>query len=159
MTQFIVCDPNKCTGCQICELACAVEKEELLDITRTRIFNIRVEPSLMMAVTCRLCESPTCVACCPRDALSQDPETGIIEVDRDNCVGCGWCVEACEFGVIIQDAAKTTVDICDLCVGRSVPACVEHCPKDALSLSTPVQIGQQTRREVLGELLKELVEA
>ena len=48
MTQFIVCDPNKCTGCQACELACAVEKDGLLDITRTRIFNIRVEPSLMI---------------------------------------------------------------------------------------------------------------
>jgi carbon-monoxide dehydrogenase iron sulfur subunit len=159
MKQFIVCDPNKCVGCQVCELACAVEKEGLLDITRTRIFNIRIEPSLMMSVTCRLCESPTCVASCPRDALSQDPETGIISVDRDVCVGCGWCVEACEFGIVIQDLGMTTVDICDLCKGRSVPACVEYCPKDALSLSTPVQVGQQTRRETLGELLKELIEA
>ena len=31
--------------------------------------------------------------------------------------------------------------------------------KDALELSTPVQIGQQTRKEVLGELLTELIEA
>jgi carbon-monoxide dehydrogenase iron sulfur subunit len=91
--------------------------------------------------------------------LSQDPETGIILIDRKKCDGCAWCVEACEFGVIIQDKAKSTVDICDLCVERNIPACVEYCPKDALSLSTPLQIGQRTRKEVLSELLQELVEA
>jgi carbon-monoxide dehydrogenase iron sulfur subunit len=159
MKQFIVCDPNKCVGCQICELACAIEKSGSLDITRTRIFNVRVEPSLMLSVTCRMCESPTCVASCPNDALSQDPETGVIVVDDEACVGCGWCVEACEFGAITQDVERPTVEICDLCAGRNVPACVESCPKDALSVSTPIQIGQQTRKEVLGELLRELIEA
>jgi carbon-monoxide dehydrogenase iron sulfur subunit len=160
MTQsFIVCDPNLCVGCQICELACAAEKDNTFDITRSRIFNVRVEPSLMMSVTCRLCDPPTCVVSCPRDALSQDAETDIILVDREKCAGCSWCVEACEFGVIIQDRANTTVDICDLCIGRDVPACVEYCPKEALSLSTPLQVGQKTRKEVLGELLQELIEA
>jgi carbon-monoxide dehydrogenase iron sulfur subunit len=157
--QFIVCDPNLCVGCQICEWACVVEKEGIDDLTRSRILNVRVEPSLMMSVSCRLCDPPTCVVSCPRDALSQDPEKGTILVDREKCDGCGWCVESCEFGVIIQDRAKTTVDICDLCAERDVPACIECCPKDALSLSTPVLIGQRTRKEVLSELLQEMIEA
>lgn len=159
MRQFIVCDPNLCVGCQLCEWACAVEKEGVCDTTRTRIFNVRVEPSLMMSVTCRLCDPATCVRSCPREALSQDREKGIIEIDRDKCDGCGWCAESCEFGVVIQDRDKTKVDMCDLCSDRDVPACVEYCPKDALSLSTPVQVGQRTRKEVLGELLQELIEA
>ena len=159
MRQFIVCDPNLCVGCQLCEWACAVEKRGAIDIKGTRIFNVRIEPSLMMSVSCRLCDSPTCVKSCPRDALSQDQEKGIILIDNDKCDGCGWCVESCEFGVIIQDRLKSRVEVCDLCSERDIPACIEFCPKDALSLATPMMVGQRTRKDTLGELVKELIDA
>jgi len=41
-----------------------------------------------------------CVAVCTSDAIKVNPETGIVEVDENNCTGCGACAKACPKGVI-----------------------------------------------------------
>lgn len=45
---------------------------------------------------CTLCE--TCVALCPYEARSVDPEEGVIVVDPAACQGCGACATACPSG-------------------------------------------------------------
>ncbi len=155
--EFIVCDPNKCNGCQICELACSAIKESVHDPQLSRIRNVRMTDTVMMSVSCRLCEKPACVTACPRLALSQEPETRLINIEKSLCDGCGWCIEACKFGAIaLNRDTPRTVEICDLCYDLSQPRCVEFCPKDALTLSTPEQVGQLTRRDTLIDLITEL---
>lgn len=155
--QFIVCDPDKCVGCQMCEFACSLTKHGSINPLLSRIRNVRIYPITMMSVTCRFCEDAPCVIACPRKALSQDLEAGIIHIDEDACDGCGWCIEACDFGAIVLNPATKLVEICDLCPDEDELPCVKFCAKEALSLSTPEVVAQKARRDVVTRLLQELV--
>src|SRR4030043_710020 len=89
--KFVSTDPEKCVGCQICEYACSYTKEKAFNPLKSRIRVVRVNQLANMAVTCRLCEEPACVAACPRDALKQSEDTANIVLDKDkgNGGGCG----------------------------------------------------------------------
>jgi len=156
--QYIVCDPDKCAGCSQCELICSVTKAGVFDSARSRIRTVRIEPVVMMSIACRLCEDAPCVIACPRKALTQDPQTGVIRLDSDLCDGCAWCIEACDFGAINLNPQSKKVEICDLCADKDKPQCVLICQKEALSFSTPEQVARQARKEVVSQLLKELLE-
>ncbi|PKK86286.1 MAG: ferredoxin [Thermoplasmata archaeon HGW-Thermoplasmata-1] len=52
-------------------------------------------------------------------------------VDKDACVGCGACVDACPAGAISMDGDKAKVDP-DACV--ECGACVDACPAGAISM-------------------------
>jgi len=98
------------------------------------------------------------VISCPRKALSQSPETGIIYIDEDACDGCGWCIEACDFGAISLNPETKLVEICDLCEDlEDGPQCVKWCPKDALTLATTEMVAQKARRKAVAQLLQELI--
>lgn len=157
--QYIVCDPDKCVGCQLCELSCSAVKEKSFKTMLSRIRLVRIEPITMMSIACRACEEPACVARCPQKCMERDERTGMIRVENAKCDGCAWCVEACPFGAIALNPATKKVVICDLCEDLPKPACVEYCPKDALSLSTPEVVGQKARKKVLAKLLEELKNA
>jgi len=151
--KFIVCDPEKCTGCGICELVCSAEKEKGFNPLLSRIRTVRVKPFINMSIACRLCEDPKCVKSCPRKALRIDEKTGIIVVDEDECDGCCWCIQACEFGAITLHMQKKNVFACDLC-GLD-PKCIYYCPKEALELMTPEEVGQRMRKKAASKLLVE----
>ncbi|MCS7114828.1 MAG: 4Fe-4S dicluster domain-containing protein [Candidatus Bathyarchaeota archaeon] len=133
--KFVAVDPSKCTGCSLCEYVCALEKNEALWIPlRSRIRVVRITPAFNVAMACRLCEDAPCVKACPRDALTQSVENGVILVNEARCDGCGWCVPACPYGGIALHPDKTSVLVCDLCEGE--PKCVEFCPEEALEIVT-----------------------
>ena len=68
--KFVTADPEKCIGCVVCEYACSMVNEKTFNPTKSRIRAMRLGPLVNMAVTCRHCEEPACVAACPRDALN-----------------------------------------------------------------------------------------
>jgi NADPH-dependent glutamate synthase beta subunit-like oxidoreductase len=37
---------------------------------------------------CHHCKDPACAIACPEDAITKDPETGIVLHDKDKCTGC-----------------------------------------------------------------------
>ncbi|NLS78981.1 MAG: 4Fe-4S dicluster domain-containing protein [Chloroflexi bacterium] len=156
--EYIVCDPDKCTSCNMCELACAITHAKTFDPSQSRIRVVRIEPVVMMAVACRMCEDAPCVIACPRNALTQNPATGVIKVDNDLCDGCGWCIQACDFGAIHLNPATKDAEMCDLCADQEEPQCVAICPKEALKLSTPQRVAREARKEAVSQLLKELLE-
>jgi carbon-monoxide dehydrogenase iron sulfur subunit len=88
----------------------------------------------MDVVACRFCRNTPCIKACPRNALSLDEATETIRLDKVRCTGCGWCLEACPFGAIAFDESTKTVVMCDLCLNRAQPQCIEFCPQKALSL-------------------------
>jgi carbon-monoxide dehydrogenase iron sulfur subunit len=155
--EHIICDPDKCVACEDCVLACAVTKHKVFDPALSRIRNVRIEPAVAISVACRACSDPPCVLACPRNALSQNPETGMITMDKDLCDGCGWCIEACEFGAILLNPETKKVEMCDLCADLDQPQCIKYCRKEALYLAVPETVAQRTRRDVVGKLLQELV--
>jgi len=128
--KFLSVNPEKCVGCSICEFACSLEKEGVLNPIKSRIRIIRGPPFIYIATTCRQCEETPCIRACPKDALFQSEETGAILVDDEKCDGCKWCLEACEYGAIRYDSDANTVVICDLCDGN--PKCKEMCPEEAI---------------------------
>ncbi len=156
--QHIICDPAKCIGCRMCEYACSATKTGKFDATLSRIRVVRIEPITMTAISCRLCADAPCIIACPRNALTRSEKNGVILVDEDKCDGCGWCVEACEFGAIVLNPVTRSAEICNLCDEQpDGPRCVAYCPKDALSLATPEVLRQQARRSVVARLFEELI--
>jgi TPP-dependent indolepyruvate ferredoxin oxidoreductase alpha subunit len=133
VNQFVNCDSQKCVGCDICEFACSWEKEKVFNPKKSRIRSIRLDQILNMALTCRACKDSPCVAACPKDAISQSSVTGAISVDDLLCDGCGWCIEACEFGAVTLHPTKRKALVCDVCNGE--PKCVEACPEGALNFT------------------------
>lgn len=155
--KFVSYDPDKCVGCRVCEYVCSLEKENAFNPTLSRIRTLRIYPNTNASIACRLCEDAPCVIACPRKALEQSKENGVILVDDDKCDGCGWCIEACDFGTITLIPDRKTVVICDLCEGE--PKCVKWCPEEALELSSKDIIAQKARIDAVQKLMKAAAEA
>jgi tetrathionate reductase subunit B len=104
--------------------------------------DVEVKTSQFVPRLCMQCENPPCVAVCPVSATYRTPE-GIVLVDQDRCIGCGYCVVACPYGArYLTPAGEETptgnpgvADKCTWCYHRiargDAPACVEVCPVDA----------------------------
>ncbi|MEM3731629.1 MAG: 4Fe-4S dicluster domain-containing protein [Candidatus Bathyarchaeia archaeon] len=133
MRKFVSVDPSKCVGCSICEYVCLLEKgEPLWNPLKSRIRVVRFPMLFNAAMVCRFCEDAPCVRACPRKALTQSEENGLILVDEIKCDSCGWCIQACPYGGIALNPDKHSVLTCDLCGGE--PKCIEYCPEEALEL-------------------------
>jgi TPP-dependent indolepyruvate ferredoxin oxidoreductase alpha subunit len=145
VSQSVNCDPQKCVGCVVCEYACSAEKENVFNPLKSRIRAIRLDPLSNAAITCKTCKEAPCVAACPEKALTQSTETGIVTVNEGKCNGCGWCIEACEYGAITLHPNKQKVIVCDLCNGE--PECIRSCPEGALNL-----LGKTTDKIVTGDI-------
>ena len=163
--QFIICDPEKCVGCQICELACSARKEKSFNPQFSRIHAVRlnslVEPIVNVALTCMLCEDPICVKVCAPKALSIDQNTGLVIVDAgySGCNECGWCGISCEFGAPTLHPIKRVITICDLCTDDAEPACTLACPKEALSLAAFDDVIELVQSELAQKILKDFSHA
>jgi len=155
--KFIVCDPSKCVDCGLCELACSATKEGVYNPLFSRIHMARIEPEISMSIACCLCQEPQCVEACPKNALTQNEETGLIQVHNYGykCDGCGWCMHTCKWGAIALDPKEGVAMVCDLCEPNE-PECVKACPKNALSLATVEEVTRETEKEETATLIKEV---
>jgi len=63
----------------------------------------------------------------------------VVEHLRNRCIGCGYCVKACPFGVPKLSASQHTMRKCSFCIQRidrgREPACVAKCTTGALRYS------------------------
>jgi len=151
--KFVGADFDKCTGCSICELVCALQQEKIFDPKLSRIKVLRLQQLVSMPVACRLCEDAPCVRACSRDALTQSEETGVIMIDDDKCDLCGWCIESCKHGAIFINEDRKSVMTCNLCDGQ--PQCVEWCPEGALSLMAQKTFDQKMKEATVKKLIPE----
>jgi class I fructose-bisphosphate aldolase len=132
--------PAKCTGCQLCVVACVASHdsgEYSTNLARLRI-DPGQKPGLHKVMFCTLCKK--CLDVCPTEALCWHSESGAVELLVDKCTACDKCVEICPTGVIVHSdtgihiATGETLDwypvVCDLCGGE--PECARICPTDAI---------------------------
>jgi len=158
--QAYLYDSSKCVGCHGCQVACKQWNEEKTLKTGfvagyqnpqmvnadTRMvlrfyedFENDTIPQLnLLKYQCFHCGEPACVKVCPSGALFKTA-AGIVAMDQDKCIACGYCHNACPFSI---PAVGKHVNKCDMCRSRtengsdsdktSVPACVKACPAGAL---------------------------
>ncbi len=139
---LIAFDPEKCTQCAGCQIACKSWRELPFGVQFRRVLNLwtgrypRVK-STSLSLSCLHCVTPACAAACPEKAIVKRVENGLVEVDSALCIGCRLCAAACLYGVP-QFGVNDTMVKCDLCPGLSkngaAPPCVETCPGEALTL-------------------------
>jgi Fe-S-cluster-containing dehydrogenase component len=83
---------------------------------------------------CNQCDNPPCVQVCPVGATYQSAD-GVVHVDRTWCIGCGYCIMACPYGVRFFHPEYHTAEKCNFCYHRITkglkPACVGACPFSA----------------------------
>ncbi len=155
--KFVVSDPEKCNGCSLCEYVCSMVNEKTFNPNKSRIRVTRMGPLANVAVSCRKCEDPVCVASCPKNALSQEESTGIIRVNEHACTGCGWCVGACPFGAMNLHPDKKVAYTCNSCTdtdSKGEPQCVQWCPEGALQYVTTETLAQKARQKIVTQLLE-----
>jgi protein NrfC len=156
---YLLVDVKKCQGCCTCMMACALAHEGVTSLSRARLQVIQNSfasfPGDLTIEQCRQCVDAPCVAICPVGALAPNPEFGNVRmVDKELCIGCGLCVDACPYTphrpMVAYDAAydddKSTK--CDLCADTPYwnqtggpdgkQACVSICPLGAISFTTEV---------------------
>jgi formate dehydrogenase iron-sulfur subunit len=154
-------DASRCVGCRACQISCKRWNElppestdpqglyenpsDLSAHTWTLIKLIEHEKAggfqwLFLNEGCFHCTQAACVDVCPTKALKHHP-LGMVTFERELCNGCGYCTQACPFGIPQLDKTGFTwewkASKCTFCQDRTTnglqPACVESCPTGALS--------------------------
>ncbi|MGI9832048.1 cytochrome c nitrite reductase Fe-S protein [Vibrio vulnificus] len=136
-------DETACIGCTACTDACREVNKVPEGVSRLEI--IRSEPHgeypnvdyRFTRKSCQHCENPPCVYVCPTGAAYKDEKTGIVDVHKEKCVGCGYCLAACPYQVRFFNPVDHSADKCNFCRDTNLaqgklPACVESCPTKAL---------------------------
>ncbi|PIW26465.1 MAG: hydrogenase [Rhodospirillales bacterium CG15_BIG_FIL_POST_REV_8_21_14_020_66_15] len=165
----MVMDLRACIGCRACTVACKAENNVSLGRFRTVVQektwgtfpNTR---KAFLPIMCNHCEGnakdgiPPCVKACPeypgkratyvtpdgkkiryRQGGTYKRPDGLILIDKEACIGCGKCIDACPYGVRSfdpfvkagKDPSKQAADKCDMCTHRVEngvePSCVNTC--------------------------------
>ena len=165
----MVMDLRRCIGCRACTVACKSENNVSLGRFRAVIQEktIGTFPNTKKAflpLMCNHCDGnekdgvPPCVKACPeypgkrvkfktadgstiryRTGATYKRPDGLILIDKEKCIGCGKCIDACPYGVrsfdpFVKaggDPTKQAADKCDMCVHRLdnglEPSCVNTC--------------------------------
>jgi len=91
----------------------------------------QVAQAFFVPKLCNHCEVPACVQVCPVGATYQTAE-GVVLVDRTWCIGCGYCIMGCPYGVRFFHPVAKVADKCTYCYHRiskgENTACAQACP-------------------------------
>ena len=150
-----IIDRNKCVGCGECKEACAETNKTPAGVFRLALerqngrepgtacpYCGKIEPCdcerKYVRVSCQQCLDAPCVRVCPTQAAHRDPETNIVTMDPDKCVGCKYCIAACPYNVRFINPQTRVAENCDFCLHTKLakgenPACVSKCRYGALA--------------------------
>jgi anaerobic carbon-monoxide dehydrogenase iron sulfur subunit len=153
MPKALYIDYEKCTGCRLCELVCAVKHSGISNPARARIKVMKWEQEgLYVPMSCQQCQDAPCLNVCPVKAISRDEELGRVMVNYDVCIGCRSCVTVCPFGAMSFNVIDRQVLKCDLCDGE--PQCVRFCDRKAVDFVSPDEVSIDKRRTAAERLSK-----
>ncbi len=140
MQYGFVIDHDSCIGCHACTVACKAENDVPVGSFRTWVKYTEqgVFPDIkrhFLVERCNHCTDAPCVTICPVNALEKRPD-GIVDLDRDACIGCRACMQACPYDAIYLNEDLGAVEKCHFCAHRVdrglEPACVTVCPVSAI---------------------------
>jgi len=155
----MIIDLDRCVGCHACAIACKAEWEVPADKGRNwvkRLGPAQTKHGLSSTYfpgLCNHCDKPACVEVCPADPVQKtftdgktgktktmdvaatwkDPFDGSVVIDKERCLGCGACADACPYEAryVNEEGDEPKADKCTFCVERLAkglqPACVQTC--------------------------------
>jgi formate dehydrogenase beta subunit (EC 1.2.1.2) len=154
--KMVFIDTSLCTGCKACSVACKAwndlpaEKTQLLtsyqaqgDFTPNTWTYVRFREEYkdqkmhwnMIKVQCFHCADPACLKACPSKAIYKT-ESGYTLIDREKCIGCGYCGQNCPWNVPKTDTKINKTSKCTGCIDRVEnglkPACAQTCQPEAI---------------------------
>lgn len=139
----------RCTGCKACVLACKDAHDLGPETAFRQVYEYgggsweRHDDGTVssdafayyVSVACNHCANPACLRVCPTGAMHKD-ENGLVTVDAQRCIGCGYCALSCPYRAPKVDRKVGHSVKCDGCADRVAagqsPLCVEACPRRAL---------------------------
>ena len=102
MTRWVMAvDLRRCVGCQTCTTSCrqvnatppGVQWRQVLDMEAGEYPDVR---RAFVPVGCMHCGDPPCEHVCPTTATKKR-EDGLVTIDYELCIGCGYCAVACPY--------------------------------------------------------------
>ncbi len=153
---FVDSDVMKCVGCGLCAEACSMRHFGVINKDYARIYVRKFVLPLPKAitVTCSQCqaEERPCEKACPvtPPAIHFDEKTLHMVIDKDTCIGCLSCRDACGTEAIRFNPEVSDIPfVCDLCdidnTGKRDPQCVRICPTTALYFHNRDERGRPLR--------------
>ncbi len=133
-------DHRRCIGCHACTVACKSENDVPVGSFRTWVKYTEKGrfPAIkrhFSVLRCNHCTNAPCVTICPVNALEKRTD-GIVDIDRDACIGCRACMQGCPYDAIYLNEDSGAVEKCHFCAHRVEkklePACVIVCPVGAI---------------------------
>ncbi len=114
----------------------------------------QIEQAFFVPKLCNQCDNPPCVQVCPVGATYKTPD-GVVLVDRSWCIGCGYCVMGCPYGVRFFHPVHHVADKCNFCYHRihqgMSTACATACPFGARKIGNLKDPQDPVTRTVLTE--------
>jgi len=176
----ILVTPEVCIGCRGCQTACKSWNQLAGIKTKnngtfqnppdlaTEAYNIirySEVPSDKQAVRwlfvsrrCMHCEDAGCMKICPAPGALYRTDEGAVAFDRDKCIACKLCINACPFDVPRYDT-EGKVTKCHLCFDRigagMEPACVKTCPTGALRYGDRDELISTAKKDGFGTVYGE----
>lgn len=133
-------DHRRCIGCHACTVACKSENDVPLGSFRTWVKyqekgRFPAVKRHFAVLRCNHCTKAPCVTICPVNALEKRKD-GIVDLDRDACIGCRACMQGCPYDAIYLNEDTGAAEKCHYCAHRVEkqlePACVVVCPEGAI---------------------------
>jgi tetrathionate reductase subunit B len=110
---------------------------------------------------CNQCDNPPCVQVCPVGATYQTAD-GVVLVDRTWCIGCGYCIMGCPYGVRFFHPVYHVAEKCNFCYHRiskgMKTACVAVCPFGARQIGNLKDPNDPVTKVVMNERVNVLKE-
>src|SRR6478672_7940062 len=168
-------DTSRCIGCKACQSACQEWNDLREDVgvnagvydnphdltpaswTLMRFAEWENPQSgnlewLIRKDGCMHCEDPGCLKACPAPGAIVQYSNGIVDFQKANCIGCGYCVKGCPFNIPRISKAEGKAFKCTLCSDRvavgQIPACAKACPTHAITFGTKAEMIAHSEKRI-----------
>lgn len=135
-----------------------------IDIGEERFEDIKnedIEKAFFVPKLCNQCDNPPCVQVCPVGATYQTAD-GVVLVDREWCIGCGYCIMGCPYGVRFFHPVHHVAEKCNFCYHRITKgmqtACVDACAFGARRVGNIKDPGDPVTKVIMTERVNVLKE-